>query len=45
MPFNERYKEHLKAPSPTFEHQSNIGHNTTLEDLSIVGMERHNFAR
>ena len=43
--FVERYKEHLKASSPTFKHQSNTGHNKILEDSSIVGREGQNFAR
>ena len=28
--FEERYKEHLKAPSPIFEHQNITGHITTV---------------
>ena len=43
--FDERFKEHFKASSPTYEHQSNTGHNTTLEDFSLVGRERYNLAR
>ena len=40
-----RFKEHLKACSPTFEHQSKPGHNTSVENFSIVGREGHNLAR
>ena len=29
----ERYKEHLKVPSPIFIHQSNSGHETTLNNF------------
>ena len=37
-------REHLRAPSPKFEHQSNTGHNTKVDYLSIVGGQGHNFA-
>ena len=29
--FEEIYKEHLKAPSPIFEHENITGHKTTME--------------
>ena len=29
--FEERYKEHLKEPSPIFEQQNITGHTTTVE--------------
>ena len=35
--FGERYKECLKAPSPIFEHQSNTGHTTSVENFRIIG--------
>ena len=43
--FGERYKEHLKAPSPIFEHQNNTGHTTSVENFKIIGREGHNVAR
>ena len=41
----ERYKEHLKVPSPIFEHQSTTGHKTSVENLRIIVREGHNIAR
>ena len=43
--FGERYKEHLKAPSPIYEHQNNTGHTTSVENFKIIGREGHNMAR
>ena len=43
--FEERYKEHLKAPSPIYDHSNNIGHNITLNNISIVGREEQNLSR
>ena len=37
--FGERYKEHLKVPSPIFEHQNNTGHITSVENFKIIGRE------
>ena len=31
--FDERFREHLKAPSPIYEHQSNSGHITSIENF------------
>ena len=38
--FGERYKEHLKAPSPIHDHSNTTGHTTLLENFSIVGREQ-----
>ena len=43
--FGERFKEHLKAPSPIYDHSNTTGHNTTLENFSIVGREDQNLIR
>ena len=43
--FEERYKEHLKAPSPMHEHQNSTGHITSVENFKIIGREDHNMAR
>ena len=37
--FGERYKEHLKAPSPIYNHHTITGHETSIENFSIVGRE------
>ena len=33
------FKEHLKAPSPIYDHQNITGHNVTLDNFSILGRE------
>ena len=43
--FGERYKEHLKAPSPIFQHQSISGHETSIENFNIIGREDNSLAR
>ena len=41
----ERYKEHLKAPSPVFQHQNISGHETSIGNFKIVGREDNSLAR
>ena len=43
--FGERFKEHLKCPSPIYDHSNITGHNTTLDNFSIVGREDQNLMR
>ena len=43
--FGERFKEHLKAPSPIYDHSNINGHNVTMENFSIVGREDQNLCR
>ena len=43
--FGERFREHLKAPSPIYDHSNITGHTTTLENFSIVGREDQNLIR
>ena len=43
--FGERFKEHLKAPSPVFDHFNITGHQVSLENFSIVGREEQNLMR
>ena len=43
--FRERYKEHLEAPSPIYDHSNITGHTTSLENFSIVGREEQNLSR
>ena len=42
--FGERFKEHLKAPSPIHNHSNITGHTTTLENFSVVGREEQNLS-
>ena len=43
--FGKRFREHLKALSPIFDHSNISGHYTTLENFSIVGGEDQNLMR
>ena len=43
--FSERLKEHLKPPSPIYDHSNISGHNVTVDNFSIVGREDHNIKR
>ena len=43
--FEERFQEHLKAPSQIFDHYSTTGHKVSLENFSIVGREGQNLIR
>ena len=43
--FGERFKEHLKPPSPIYDHSNTTGHTTTMENFSIVGREDQNLIR
>ena len=43
--FGERFKEHLKNPSPIHDHTTITGHDTTLDNFTIVGREEHNYIR
>ena len=43
--FGGRFKEHLKAPSPIFIHQSSSGHETSMENFKIIGREENSLAR
>ena len=42
---NKRFREHLKVPSPIYDHSNIKGHTTTLENFSIVGREDQNLTR
>ena len=35
--FGERYREHMRAPSPIMDHQNTTGHEVSLDNFSIVG--------
>ena len=43
--FGERFRDHLKAPSPIYDHSNITGHTTALDNFSIVGREDHNLMR
>ena len=43
--FGERFKEHLKAPSPIHDHSNITGHSTTINNFRIVGREEHGLSR
>ena len=43
--FGERFKEHLKGPSPTHHHNNNTGHPTSQNNFQIIGKEGHGLAR
>ena len=43
--FGERFREHLKVPSPLYGHSNITGHTTTLNNFSIVGREDQNLTR
>ena len=43
--FEERYKEHLKAPSPIHDHVNISGHNVTIDNFTILGREDHSLLR
>ena len=37
--FGERFKEHLKDPSPIHHHSNNTGHPTSQNNFQIIGRE------
>ena len=43
--FEERFKEHQKAPSPIFDHFNTTGHSISVENFNIVGREDQNLKR
>ena len=43
--FAERFKEHLKTPSPIHGHSAISGHSVTIDNFSIVGREDQNLLR
>ena len=42
--FGERFKEHLKDPSPIHHHSNTIGYITTKENFQIIGRKDHGTA-
>ena len=43
--FAERFKEHMKSPSPIYDHFNTAGHEVSLDNFSIVGREDHSMTR
>ena len=43
--FGERFKEHLKSPSPIYDHSNISGHKVTINNFEIVGREDLNQMR
>ena len=43
--FGERYKGHLKDPSPIHHHSMQTGHPTNQNNFQIIGREGHNLDR
>ena len=43
--FGERFREHMRAPSPIIDHHNITGHEVSLDNFSIVGREDHSIAR
>ena len=43
--FSERFKKHLKAPSPIYDHSNISGHIVTIDNFSILGREDQNLMR
>ena len=43
--FGERFKEHLKAPFPIYDHYNITGHETNIENFSNVRREDQNLIR
>ena len=43
--FGERFREHLKAPSPIHDHSNTSGHTTTLDNFKVVGREEQSLFR
>ena len=43
--FSDRYKEHVRAPTPIFDHSQTTGHLIKLENFSIVDGESQSITR
>ena len=43
--FGERFRDHMRTPSPTIDHHNITCHEVSLDNFGIVGREDHNIAR
>ena len=41
----ERYRKHLKAPSPIFAHNNTTGHTTSVENFKSIGREGYDMVK
>ena len=41
----ERFREHMREPSPIMDHQNTSGHEGSLDNFSIVGRKDNSIAR
>ena len=42
---SERFKEHLRSPSPIYDHYKTTGHEVSLDNFSIVGRDDQSMTR
>ena len=43
--FGERYKDHLRTPFSKQNYHTTTDHLSNMENVNIIGRERHGFAR
>ena len=43
--FAERFREHLRSPSPIYDHFKTTGHEVSLDNFSIVGRDDQSMTR
>ena len=43
--FAERFREHLRSPSPIYDHFKTTGHEVSLDNFSIVGRDHQSMTR
>ena len=43
--FAERFREHMKSPSPIHDHHKTTGHEVSLDNFSIVGRDDQSLTR
>ena len=43
--FAERFREHLRSPSPIYDHYKTTGHEVSLDNFSIVGRDDQSMTR
>ena len=43
--FGQRFREHLKVPSPVYDHYNTTAHTTSVENISIMGRKEGKLAR
>ena len=43
--FGERFREHMRAPSPIIDHHNTTGHEVSLDNFSVMGRKDNSIAR